>query len=52
MIRTNLCEALDHLRAELGDTYLLDELIAALSGEELTECVEWIARNNDINLDD
>lgn len=45
-------EALDQLRNELGDSYLLDELIAALSYEKLTEYVEWIARNNDIDLED
>ena len=52
MANMDTYEALDQLRDELGAPYLLDELIAALSYEELTECVEWIARNNDIDLED
>lgn len=52
MADMNVYKMLDLVRDELGDTYLLDELVAALSDKELKECLEWIARNNDIDLDD
>ena len=35
----------------LGAKTLLDELSRALSTQELHECLEWIARNNDIDFE-
>lgn len=42
---------IDQCREYLGDNYFLDELVRALDLEELRSCVEFIARNHDIELD-
>lgn len=36
----------------LGAEYLLDELVSALSGDELLENMDYIAINEDIDLEE
>jgi len=43
-------EKMEKLRDMLGAEILLEELLRALSSQELEENVEYIARNNDIEL--
>lgn len=41
----------DVMYEALGADLLLDELSRAISADELRDCLDWIARNNDIDLD-
>ena len=45
-------ELFEKLRDELGDSYLLDSLAQALSSDELYENMEYIARMNDIEIEE
>ena len=45
-------ELFEKLRDELGDNYLLDSLAQALSDDELYENMEYIARMNDIEVEE
>lgn len=45
-------ELFEKLRNELGESYLLDSLALALSDDDLYENMEYIARMNDIEIED
>ena len=43
-------DKMEYLRAHLGDTTLLDELLSAISMDVLDENADWIARSYDIEF--
>lgn len=45
-------EKMDELKSAMGADALLDDLINALCDDELQDLADFIARNNDIELDD
>jgi hypothetical protein len=42
----------EKLKDELGESYLLDSLAQALSDDELYDNMEYIARMNDIDIEE
>ena len=45
-------DAYEAMLDAMGADTLLDELARALADNELLECMQWIARMNDIELDE
>lgn len=44
-------EILEKLRSQLNDSYLLDEVVMAMTTDQALDILKFVARMHDINMD-